>query len=127
MTEPAYQELQWVISGGATPDGQVQIIASKTIDQRRSGLDMKYPNRSRHFDPYYNPYLDPYGEAGWTEWDYREYTLTVGIREFVIVVAPTYQEALQRLFTHWTPPTGGDPLALPQQPASQTPDVEGPR
>jgi len=106
VTEPTGRT-DWVIVGSTQEDGGVQVIASRSIDPMRSGLTVKsghpYDGRSEYYDPW--------------SWDRLsrtpEYTLTIGLRQFVIIVAPTCEEALRKLFTQWTPAAAEQPALEP--------------
>ena len=92
MTTGWYAKPEWVIVGGVRDDGKVMLIASTKLN--RAVLDVRrdyvrYPDSSFR-DFRYAP-LE------------TECTLSVMMPAFTVQIADTYEEALRRLFTQWSP------------------------
>ncbi len=81
----------WVICG-IPWDGKVAILASTELD--RAELEAQRDI----FDP-----IDPYDFTEPIRLSPTRYTLTVQMRQFVLVVADTYEQAFRSLFEQWTP------------------------
>lgn len=88
----------WVVLGTPTGDGRVAVYASKDLDQAELASEVDHDEiRVAMFDRFYRPV--------------RRFTLSVDMRQYVIVVADTYPDALRRLFETWTPEP--DQAAIP--------------
>lgn len=96
MTE-MYLTPGWVILGAESPDNhpdrRVTVVASQKLTQAE--LVKRLPEYARHLK--YEP-VGMTAEIKPEPWD-----LTMVLEDLTVVMAPTYAEALQRLFTAWSP------------------------
>ena len=89
----------WVIIGSPWDQGQVMILASKSLDEAQ----LVYEAQAEPL--YVDEYLSPTRFAI----THRDYRLEVHFRPdsrgeaFVMITAPTYAEAFRHLMEHWSP------------------------
>jgi hypothetical protein len=78
----------WVIVGQPHPGGGVVVLASQTVTDVRLREELRL-----HLDSYTHA---PQGTS-------QDIMLTVRMRDYLKVEAPTYLEALAHLFAQWDP------------------------
>lgn len=90
----------WVLVGGPTRDGQVELYASRELDRAQLAACLHLHGKAGTVSKSPSPVVT--------------YVLTANVRRFVRVTAPTYAEALVMLGMVWQP--GDEPAPEPAQP-----------
>lgn len=103
------QRPDWVVLGCPTADGKVAVFASKDLDQAELETETEA--------------IREYYSGQWLRNLPTRTTLTVELRTYVIATGDTYEEAMRRLFAHWTPEPDGRP-AIAGRPAIEQSDAE---
>lgn len=95
---------EWTVLGAQAGDGNVVVLASKSLQDAVLEAETHYIPDLRSWDVIRDVVT--------------RYTITMGVRDFCIIVAPTYEQAFTNLFRTWNPEPGqpDERPALPHGP-----------
>lgn len=88
------ERADWVVAGWTNPDGSVCLVAStKLADNPGMFAEVQHRQREYHFRDFaeMRAYFKP------------EYTLSVHMKDFLVIEAPDYPAAMAALFRQWRP------------------------
>jgi hypothetical protein len=92
---PNTSSVDWVILGVTASNGSVLVMASTDLTEAELASErLDNLHESNYRLGYYTPHGRP---AVW------EHKLTVTMKSYVQITAPTYAEAMAKLFGEWTP------------------------